>query len=92
MHTLILLTGKQSSGKTTLCRLLRNALEIEADSKPIQLIKNVIEKEKDYYETIVITSQNKSGLIISMNLFLWCRNFAEENGLKFLQINLDEKR
>lgn len=91
MHTLILLTGKQSSGKSTLCRLLRNALEIEADGEPIQFVEKVIEKEKDYFKTIVISSQRQNS-ISQMNLFVWCRNYTTENQLKFLNINLDEKR
>jgi len=85
MHTLILLSGKQETGKTRLCRLLRNAVEIEeADNKLIHVLIKEIENESHFYETVVVTTQ-ETGKIYLNNLEKPLKEFTEKHKLNFLK-------
>jgi len=87
MHTLILLSGKQGTGKTRLVRLLRNAKEIEAGNKLIHILKQEIEKESHFFETIVVTTQ-ATGKISIKNEAKHLKEFAEKHKINFLNYSI----
>ncbi len=79
-HTIILLTGKQGSGKTTIINLMRKAKEIEVGKgiNEDQVLKNI-----EFYETIVFTTFVKSKLLVQI-LEIFCK----KHNLTFLNIEL----
>ena len=77
MHTLILLTGKQGSGKSTLFSLMRNAKELLSTFRWAELKKQIL-LESSFYETIVVTQQDLS----IIDNFL--KDICKEQGWKFL--------
>lgn len=88
MHTLIYLTGEQATGKTTLCGLMRKALEIKY--KEIRLIddpESIIDKNKAYFESIVITCQEKSEIVEG-----FLKTIAVRNKVKFYSIHLTKSK
>jgi adenylate kinase family enzyme len=88
MHTLIYLTGEQGSGKSTLCGLMRKALEIEQSETPNPyLLKEIIAKNASFYEVIILTSQFKNKYIEA-----FIDKIAEENNILFYSINLTKSK
>lgn len=83
MNTIIYLTGKQGSGKSTLCALMRNALEINSNEIEAEEVEKQIWQNYNFFETVIITSQNKSLVYRSI-----LKNFAKRNELKFHSIHL----
>jgi dephospho-CoA kinase len=87
MHTLIYLTGEQGSGKSTLCGLMRKALEIEfTDITNIHEIKQKIVEQAPFYEAIIYTATFKNKYV---EKFL--NSIAEHHKFKFYSINLKSK-
>jgi ATPase subunit of ABC transporter with duplicated ATPase domains len=88
MHTLIYLTGEQGSGKSTLCGLMRKALEIEFSKIPsCHYVKEKILQQAPFCETVIITAQFKSK---DVEKFL--NSIAEHHKFKFYSINLTKSK
>jgi ABC-type transport system involved in cytochrome bd biosynthesis fused ATPase/permease subunit len=87
MHTLILLSGKQGSGKSTLTRLIRNAKEIESGNKFFFELEAEVKIEGEYFETIVIVNQEVSRVKIK-HLEKSLKQFAENQNLRFLSFKI----
>ncbi len=88
MHTLIYLTGEQATGKTTLCGLMRKALEIEfTDITSIHEIKEKIVEQAPFYEAIIYTAGFKNDYV---EKFL--NSIAEHHKFKFYSIHLTKSK
>lgn len=87
MHTLILLSGPAATGKTKMVRLMRNAKEIESDFKLMHILKQEIEKESNFFETIVVTSQ-VTDKVYFRNEAKHLKEFADKHKINFLSYRL----
>lgn len=82
MNTIVLITGKQGSGKTFVCSLMRNAVEIPKEDN-FGLLTEKILKERYFKEIAVVTSQDNN-IFFSKKL----QNFAKAFNFKFQKIDL----
>lgn len=79
-HTIILLTGAQGSGKTTLINLMRKAKEVEVGA---ELKQSELTKDLGFYETIVFTSQRESETLKRM-----LELFSQSQKIRFINLKL----
>jgi dephospho-CoA kinase len=88
MNTIIYLTGKQGSGKSTLCNLIRKGLEINFNEiKNIHEIKEKIIKEAPFYETIIYTAGFKNKEVEKL-----LNSIAKNYNFKFYSIQLTKSK
>ena len=66
MHHLILITGPQDSGKSTIALLMRNSVEIEASGKGNDVILREIWAQKDFKEVVVVTTTSANYVLRRM--------------------------
>lgn len=86
MHTLILITGPQGSGKSRLSSLMRNATEIQCQGKSVEWILHEIIEEAHFKETIVVTTTTSSYFLRRFLIDL-----AKEKNVNYFHYELYEK-